>query len=88
MDLPPLLANKHTDSPSVFIPSTLLLEARRQKGIAAAAVPPVCILDPDGDLVRRLTSQAPRGVFQDWPCYTPFTPEFEIWRGGLRGSYL
>ena len=54
MDLPPLLANKHTDSPLVFIPSTLLREARRQKGIAAVPVPPVCVLDPDGDLVRRL----------------------------------
>ena len=69
MDLPPLLANKHTDSPSVFIPSTLLREARRQKGIAAVPVPPVCVLDPDGDLVRRLPIQAPRSVFPDWPCY-------------------
>ena len=41
MDLPPLLANKHPDPPSVFFPSTLLREARRQKGIAAVPVPRV-----------------------------------------------
>ena len=69
MDLPPLLANKHTDSPSVFIPSTLLREARRQKGIAAVPVPPVCVLDPDGDLVRRLRQSGAAKRFQDWPCY-------------------
>ena len=32
-------------------------------------MPPVCILDPDGDIVRRLrqTGQAP--PFENWPCY-------------------
>jgi hypothetical protein len=40
----------------------LLREARRQKGLATIDVPPVCILDPDGDIVRRLkdSSQAKR----------------------------
>src|SRR5271166_2665562 len=69
MDLPPLLANKHTDSPSVFVPSTLLREARRQKGIAAVPVAPVCVLDPDGDLVRRLRQSGAGKHFPDWPCY-------------------
>jgi hypothetical protein len=69
MDLPPLLDNKHTDSPSVFIPSALLREARRQKGIATAEAPPVCILDPDGDLVRWLRLSGEAKPFRNWPCY-------------------
>jgi uridine phosphorylase len=67
--MPPLLDNKHTTSPSVFAPSALLREARRQKGIAMAGVPPVCILDPDGDLVRRLRQTGAAKPFVGWPCY-------------------
>ena len=52
--MPPLLDNKNPAAPSVFVPSALLREARRQKGIADKPVPSVCVLDPDGDIVRRL----------------------------------
>ena len=52
MVIPPILDNKHTSMPSVFVPGALLREARRQKGLDSVPVPPVCILDPDGDLVR------------------------------------
>ncbi|MGO9420658.1 nucleoside phosphorylase [Roseiarcus sp.] len=69
MDRPPLLDNKHWDAPSVFTPSALLREARRQKGIAETAAPAVCILDPDGDLVRRLRRSGAAIPFRDWPCY-------------------
>jgi len=58
MATPPILDNKHTTSPSVFVPAALLREARRQKNIAAVDVPAVCILDPDGDLVRNLGAAA------------------------------
>ena len=54
MSLPPILDNKHPDAPSVFEPAALLREARRQKSQAVITVPPVCILDPDCDIVRRL----------------------------------
>jgi uridine phosphorylase len=66
---PPILANKHVDAPSVFEPKALLREGRRQKGLAAVAVPRVCILDPDGDIVRRLRSTGQAEPFKDWPCY-------------------
>ena len=69
MDLPPLLDNKHWNSPSVFAPSALLREARRQKGLPATTAPTVCILDPDGDLVRRLRRSGAAKPFKDWPCY-------------------
>jgi uridine phosphorylase len=67
--MPPILDNKHTSSPSVFVPSVLLREARRQKSIPAVQVPSVCILDPDGDLVRSLRSTGKAKHFPGWPCY-------------------
>lgn len=51
-DTPPILSEKHYGAPSVFLPENILREARRQKGIGAASVPAVCVLDPDGDIVR------------------------------------
>jgi uridine phosphorylase len=66
---PPILDNKHHDAPSVFEPVALLREARRQKGLATIDVPPVCILDPDGDIVRRLKSLGQAKRFDSWPCY-------------------
>jgi uridine phosphorylase len=66
---PPILDNKIPAAPSVFAPKALLREARRQKGLAAVDVPPVCILDPDGDIVRRLREAGQAQAFEGWPCY-------------------
>ena len=63
------LRDKNTLAPSVFLPAALLREARRQKGLAAVDVPPVCILDPDGDIVRRLRQTGQAQPFESWPCY-------------------
>ena len=67
--MPPLLDNKNPAAPSVFEPKALLREARRQKGMAPADVPAVCVLDPDGDIVRRLKSTGASRPFDGWPCY-------------------
>ncbi len=67
--VPPILENKICSSPSVFTPEALLREARRQKGLAAVDVPPVCILDPDGDIVRRLAKTGQAQPLEGWPCY-------------------
>ena len=69
MSPPPILANKHTAAPSVFVAEALLREARRQKRLSATAVPKVCVLDPDGDLVRRLRQDGRLEPFKQWPCY-------------------
>ena len=61
--------NKDTSAPSVFVPAALLREARRQKHLAIAHVPPICILDPDGDIVRRLRETGEAQLFEGWPCY-------------------
>src|ERR1700731_3905124 len=65
----PILDNKDVSAPSLFQPAALLREARRQKGLAAVDVPPVCILDPDGDIVRRLRHSGQAQPFDGWPCY-------------------
>jgi uridine phosphorylase len=67
--MPSILDNKNTSAPSVFQPAALLREARRQKGIAAVNVPEVCILDPDGDIVRQLRQSGRSREFEGWPCY-------------------
>lgn len=64
-----ILDPKNTSAPSVFQPAALLREARRQKGLAPIEVPPVCILDPDGDIVRRLRQTGQAQPFEGWPCY-------------------
>jgi uridine phosphorylase len=66
---PPILDNKQSDAPSVFEPAALLREARRQKRLATVDVPPVCVLDPDGDIVRRLKRGGDAKRFGGWPCY-------------------
>jgi uridine phosphorylase len=73
-----LLDNKNASSPSVFQPSALLREARRQKGLAAADVPGICILDPDGDIVRRLRQDGRAQPFTPWPCYHTQLDTFEL----------
>jgi uridine phosphorylase len=65
----PLLTNKNPSSPSVFEPASLLREARRQKGLAVVDVPAVCVLDPDGDMVRHLRMVGRSKPFAGWPCY-------------------
>ncbi|SDR58807.1 Uridine phosphorylase [Rhizobiales bacterium GAS113] len=66
---PPILDNKQPSSPSVFAPSALLREARRQKGLATVGVPRVCLLDPDGDIVCRLRKTGKVKPFSGLPCY-------------------
>jgi uridine phosphorylase len=65
----PLSDNKNPSSPSVFRPGALLREARRQKGLPTVNVPAVCILDPDGDIMRRLRHAGQAQPFPNWPCY-------------------
>lgn len=65
----PILAGKDHGSRSAFTPESLLREARRQKGLQAAPVPPVCILDPDGDIVRFLKRAERARALPGWPCY-------------------
>jgi uridine phosphorylase len=66
---PPILANKDYDADSVFTVENMLREARRQKRIAAGHIPPVCVLDPDGDLAQYLIASGRVTLHPHWACY-------------------
>jgi uridine phosphorylase len=66
---PPILLDKHYQSPSAFTPESLLREARRQKSTTGEPVPRICLLDPDGDIVRRLKSEGRARRHAGWACY-------------------
>jgi uridine phosphorylase len=65
----PIAADRDWGQGSVFRPENLLREARRQKRLPAQPVPPVCALDPDGDLVRYAITQQSAQPMAAWPCY-------------------
>jgi uridine phosphorylase len=43
-------------------------------------VPPVCILDPDGDIVRKLRTAGQARPFEGWPCYHTRLDTFALGR--------
>ena len=64
-----LLRRSDHAEPSVFLPHNLLREARRQRALPEASVPPVCLLDPDGDVVRYLVGAGRATPSRSWACY-------------------
>src|SRR6266849_4331165 len=66
---PPILLNKHYMEPSVFTAENLLREARRQKALGQAKIPQICVLDPDGDIVRWLVGTGRAERDPQWACY-------------------
>ena len=65
----PLINNKHFYRPSIFTPENLLRQARRQNSIPEGKIPDICILDPDGGLVRKLTTDQAAFLNPYWACY-------------------
>ena len=76
--MPAILDNKNPSSASVFRPAVLLREARRQKALPTVDIPAICILDPDGDIVRRLRKEGRSRPFDGWPCYHTQLDAFEL----------
>jgi hypothetical protein len=68
-ELPPILADKNYNVPSAFTPESPLREARRQKSASIEQVPGIRLLDPGGEIVRRLTSEGRAQRHQGWACY-------------------
>ena len=79
---PPILAGKEYAAASVFEPANLLREARRQKGLTPAAIPEICLLDPDGDILRALRRAGRATLSPAWACY--HTELYEFDEGGKR----
>lgn len=78
--IPPLLKHKDYQSPSEFAPENLLREARRQKQIPEGTIPQLCILDPDGDMVRQLVATGRATRHPCWACYHTDLYRFEYER--------
>jgi uridine phosphorylase len=68
-EVPPILAGKSYSAASAFTPESLLREARRQKSASIQPVPEVCLLDPDGDIVRQLKAEDRARRHDGWVCY-------------------
>lgn len=78
---PPILENKHYDEASAFVPENLLREARRQKDLIESSVPDICVLDPDGDIVRQLKANGRATRDLNWACY--HTELYRVIYGGI-----
>jgi uridine phosphorylase len=79
--VPPILAQKHYAQPSAFTPENLLREARRQKQVTASRIPDICVLDPDGDIVRSLIARGEARLEPGWACY--HTQLYSFSRNGI-----
>lgn len=74
----PILSGKDASAPAVFAPLTVLREAKRQRQLPALHVPPVCLLDPDGDIVRWLKRTGIGTLSDTWACYHSELYEFDL----------
>lgn len=81
--MPPFVTATDHDESSVFQVENLLREARRQRDLGAAPVPAVCLLDPDGDVVRHLVPRGRATRHRDWACY-----HSELWTTDHRGREI
>ncbi len=68
-ETPPLLQRDDFAEVSAFRPENMLREARRQKKLGASPVPPILILDPDGDIVDHAVGEKAARRSPDWACY-------------------
>ena len=75
---PPLLSGKRHHEAPVFTPENLLREARRQLSVTAGSVPPVCVLDPDGDILGYLSKNGRTKANPHWACYHTTLYDFVI----------
>src|SRR5690349_12755870 len=64
----PLLSHE-LDSPSAFTPEELIRAVRAARGLTHSAVPPVCVLDFDGDLTDWLVEHGKASLFEAWACF-------------------
>ncbi len=65
----PLLERKDHDAPSIFRPENMLREARRQKSLNSDAVPAICVIDPDGDIVTHVRRVCAASPCKSWACF-------------------
>lgn len=67
----------------MFVVDNLLREGRRQLGRPDGAIPRVCVLDPDGDVVRHLRRRNLAKPSLVWACYHTELDEFDATDGPI-----
>lgn len=72
------VVRKDYDAPSILRPEALLREARRQKQLPLLPVPEVCVLDPDGDVVRHIRKMGKGRIHEGWACYHTDLVAFDL----------
>jgi uridine phosphorylase len=82
----PLLSRGDYQQPSVFDPANVIDAVRRQKSLPSGAVPPVCVLDPDGDIATWLREHANASLCTEWACF--HTELWEWSEGGARSGVI
>jgi uridine phosphorylase len=65
----PLATARDYEAPSAFKPESMLRETRRQKSLPDEPVPKICVLDPDGDIVREMRQNGRAQRCLGWACY-------------------
>src|SRR6202158_5165150 len=75
---PPILGHA-LDQPSAFTAKNLIDDVRRSRQIPAGIVPPVCILEFDGDITDWLVRYGRAKPFGPWACFhtSMFTIDLE-----------
>ena len=73
------ILNHPLEQPSAFTASSLIDSVRQARQIPKAAVPPLCLLEFDGDLTDWLVREGLTKPFSAWPCFhtTMFAIEVE-----------
>lgn len=74
----PIVDGKDHKAPSVFRLEALLREARRQRQLPLVDVPEICVLDPDGDVVRQIKRTGTGRIHEGWACYHTELLAFDI----------
>lgn len=78
----PLLDTHALGKPSVLTADSLMREVRRARRLRTVPVPPVCVLDFDGDLFDGLVHDGTARPVAEWACF--HTPMVALRRHGVR----
>lgn len=63
------LFNHPLTRPSAFTPERLMDAVRTERGLPQQPVPPLCVLDFDGDLADHLAEQGISSPWTSWACF-------------------
>jgi uridine phosphorylase len=79
MDTASLPLLRHSlNSPSAFTPERLMAAVRTERGLPDQLVPPLCVLDFDGDLFDHLAASGMSSPSLSWACFHTSMRELTI----------